>query len=430
MHQWSRGAAGLALTAVWAVTIGSISTGGSSTMNTDLTPAAQAERLHGSASYSARASAHVLRLSSSDGGPHGTALNGLRLGSSTVEVNTDDPPGSAASAVQITGPPGAPPAAVTRRAGDNDQESGTMTRSSSGVDLPFLTLGGSRLTATANWGNPDGPIPLGSALARPGELVLRPEDDAPLMHVRRGSQTRTQTQLVAVSGQLTLGMRTTARAELTAVTLFRGAPSELTIQFLRSPSLVAVATGTERTDVRYVPPVVAVTAAQGRSYRLDAAGESIEVPLDGPGCCQRVVRLRLGTVRERVGHTSVDATAAAVRLQIIGAENRLLDATIGDLDVSAHVPVGGLGTPKSEEPCEPCASEEPNQEIALSPTENVASPPAATEAATPQPVTPAPAAEKALPRTGAGLPFIAAIGLALLTLGWVLIRFARRVRRH
>ncbi|GAA0263367.1 LPXTG cell wall anchor domain-containing protein [Cryptosporangium japonicum] len=387
-------------------------------------------------SFSAHASANVLRLTNSDAGPHATALNGLRLGTANATVDAEE---STASATQLTGPPGAPPTSATRRAGggDNDEESGTATRSNSGVELPFLTLGASRLTATANWADPDGPIALSSALARPGELVLRPEDDEALMHVWRGSQTRTQTQLVAVAGQSTLGLRTTAKAELSAVTLFRGTSTEVTIRFLRAPSLMAVAAGSERTDVRYVPPIVAVTASQGRSYRLDAAGESIEVPLDGPGCCNRLVRVRLGTVRERVGHTSVDATAAAVRLQIVGAEDRLLDATIGDLDVSAHVPVGGLGHQKADhpradhpradhqkaDPCEPCA----NDEIALTPSENVASPPA--ESASPQPVTPTsavPAAAETLPRTGASLPLIAALGLALLTIGWIVIRAVRR----
>lgn len=411
-------------------------------MSTDSSPVAHTERPYGSASYSARASAHVLRLSSADAGPHGTVLNGLRLGTSTAKVNTDEPPRSSASAVQITGPPGAPPAAVTRNAGDNDQESGTMTRSSSGADLPSLTLGGSRLTATANWGAPDGPLALSSALTRPGELVLGPEDDNPLMQVWRGSQSRAQTQLVAVHGQSTLGMRTTARAELTAITLFRGAPSELTIRFLRAPSLVAVAAGTERTDVRYVPPIVAVTAAQGRSYRLDSVGESIEVPLDGPGCCESRVRISLGNVRERIGHTSVDATAAALRLQVLHSEDagHLLDATVGDLDVSAHVPVGGLGGT-----CRPCADpdpdpeprEEPPAEVAapLEPSTNVASPPAepespAPESAEPRPVVPSPspvpAAEESLPLTGTSLSVLAAIGLALLAAGWFAIRAVRR----
>ncbi|EXG79329.1 LPXTG cell wall anchor domain-containing protein [Cryptosporangium arvum] len=396
-------------------------------------------------SFSAHASANVLRLANSDAGPHATALNGLRLGTSTASVDTDQ---STASATQLIGPPGAPLTAATRRAGDNDEESGTVTRSNSGVELPFLTLGASRLTATANWGRPDSPIALSSALARPGELVLRPEDDEALMQVWRGSQTRTQTQLVAVAGQSTLGLRTTAKAELSAVTLFRGTATEMTIRFLRAPSLMAVAAGTERTDVRYVPPVVAVTASQGRSYRLDEAGESIEVPLDGPGCCNRVVRVRLGTVRERVGHTSVDATAAAVRLQIIGAEDRLLDATIGDLDVSAHVPNGGLGQSahvpiggqgETRTPCRPCDTDEPveTDEPVVEPQEEIVIPGAltprediASEAASPQPIAPSPSEaatpQEALPRTGASLPLIAAIGLALLIVGWIVVRAVRR----
>jgi LPXTG-motif cell wall-anchored protein len=456
MHQWSRRAATLTLTAVWAVTIGSISTGGQSTMSTDPTPVVNAERLHGPASYSARASANVLRLSDSDAGPHATALNGLRLGTSTARVNTDEPPRSTTSAVQVTGPPGAPRAAVTRSAGDNDQESGTITRTSPGADLPFLTLGSSRLSATANWGSTARPFVLGSALVRPGETVLRGDDDTSLMHVWRGSQSRAQTQLVAVSGQSTLGLRTTARTELTAITLFHGSPTELTIRFLTAPTLVAVAAGTERTDVRYVPPVVAVTAAQGRSYRLDTAGDRVEVPLAGPGCCdgeQSVVRISLGAVRQRIGHTSVDATAAAVRLQIMGAEGvgRLLDATIGDLDVSAHVPVGGLGQPGggcracaqptdqcrecAEQPAEPVIGAETPGRPAATPSSSIASPPptAEPEPAAPQPVAPSPSpdqprAETALPMTGIDLSLLAAIGLALLTIGWLILRATRRQR--
>lgn len=397
-------------------------------MSTDIAPVAHVER----ASYQARAAASVLRLASSDAGPHGLALSGLRLGAATAEV---DAPHSEASAVQLTGPPGVPPAAVSRSAGDHDDESGTMTRTSSGADLDFLTLGGSRLTANAQWGK--GRM-LSSALARPGELVLHPDEDSTLMHVWRGSQARTQTQLVAVPGQSTLGVRSTARTELTAVTLFRGAPTELTIRFLSAPSLVAVAAGTDRTDVRYAAPVVAVTATHGRSYRLDSAGESVEVPLAGPGCCDGggLVRISLGAVRERTGHTSVDATASAVRLQILDAEGagRLLDATIGDLDVSARVPMGGL-----DEPCGVCADDEPQAEagpiagsgseppvaepIAPAPSRNVASPPAS-----PPPSEEA-SAEPALPLTGTSLSLLAALGLALIGVGWIVIRAARRSAR-
>jgi len=470
MYQWSRRAARSALTAVWVITIGSISTGGLGTMSTDPIPVVHADRLHGSTSYSARASANVLRLATADAGPHATALSGLRLGTSTAQVDAERPPRSAASAVQITGSPGAPPAAVTRRAGDNDHESGTITRTSSGADLPFLTLGGSRLTATANWDHPDRPFVLNSALVRPGETVLRGDDDLPFLHVRRGSQSRAQTQVVAVSGQPTLGLRTTARTELTAITLFQGSPTELTIRFLRAPSLVAVAAGTEHTDVRYVPPVVAVTAAEGRSYRLDTAGDRVEVPLAGPGE-RGVVRISLGTVRERIGHTSVDATAAALRLQILDAEGlgRLLDATIGDLDVSAHVPVGGLG----DEPCRACDEErcracdedcgtcggKPAAEAAplpeaVAPAPTVAPPPSAESASAasrpaesgtaarrpaesrPDEDRPARAsspgqpvagrAERALAMTGRSLSFLIALGLALLALGWFIVRRTRR----
>ncbi|WP_073254498.1 LPXTG cell wall anchor domain-containing protein [Cryptosporangium aurantiacum] len=395
---------------------------------------AQVERV----SYQARASASVLRLADSDAGPRGTALSGLRLGTTTARVDTDEPPRSAASAVQMTGPPGAPPAAVTRSAGDGDEESGTMTRTSSGADLDFLTLGSSRLTANAQWGS--GTV-LSSAIARPGELVLRPDEDAPLMHVWRGSQSRTQNQLVAVPGQPTLGMRSSARTELTAITLFRGTPTEVTIRFLTAPSLVALAAGTDRTDVRYAAPVISVTATHGRSYRLDTVGDSVEVPLAEPGCCSGggLIRISLGGVRERTGHTSVDASAAAVRLQLLGAEGagRLLDATIGDLDVSARVPMGGL-----DAPCRTCADPDPEPGTPEPEAESDAAAPDAGN--TPDSVEPAepaasanvaapseqPAAGPALPLTGASLSVLAALGMALIGTGWFIIRVTRRRRRR
>ncbi|MFB9316578.1 LPXTG cell wall anchor domain-containing protein [Cryptosporangium minutisporangium] len=403
-------------------------------MSTDFTPVAHVEQV----SYQARASATVLRLATSDAGPHGTALSGLRLGTSTARVDTDEEPRSSASAVQVTGPPGVPPAAVSRSAGEHDEESGTMTRTSSGADLEMLTLGGGRLTANAQWVEHAEPAVLSSALARPGELVLHPED-SPLMQVWRGSQTRTQTQLVAVPGQPTLGMRSTARAELTAITLFRGAPTELTVRFLTAPSLVAVAAGTDRTDVRYRPPVVAVTATHGRSYRLDSVGETIEVPLAGPGCCDGggLLRISLGAVRERTGHTSVDATASAVRLQVLGADGagRLLDATVGDLDVSARVPMGGL-----DGPCRACADDPPVDAGSAggrgaepaAPSTNVASPPVEpTERVEPSPVPSSeePSADPTLPLTGTSLSLLAAIGLALIGIGWIVMRAARRSGR-
>ena len=496
MHQWSRRAgrtarAGAAtLTAVWIVTIGTISTGGLIDMNkpsgpgdaSALAPAAAVGRLNsgssGLPSYQADASASVLRLGAlvtSEGQP---ALTGLRLGTATAAVDTASHPESGSSATQVTGAVGAPAPTprtmVVQGAGERGRQDGSISRSGPGAELRQLTLGTSRLTASAHWGptaaRAAGPVGISSALARPGELLVHPDrEDAPLLQVWRGSQGRSQTQLVAVPGQTTLGVRATARAELTAVTLFRGAPSELTIRFLTAPSLVAVATGTDRTGVRYAPPTIAVTAAQGRTYRLNAAGETVDIPLAGPGGCGEcaseggdtsisgVVRISLGGARQRVGHTSVDATAAAVRLQVLGVPGigRLLDTTLGDLDVSARVPLGGLAYQPPPVAGSPIALAVPTADVASpqggdSPhrgdTPQSGDTPASDTPAgdSPQPVaallTPRPTADPGpdeaaadgpmLPLTGASVSVLIALGLGLLGIGWVVLRATRRPSRH
>jgi LPXTG-motif cell wall-anchored protein len=234
------------------------------------------------------------------------------------------------------------------------------------------------------------------------------------------------------------------------VTLFEGAPTELTIRFMSAPSLVAVAAGTDHTGVHYAPPTIAVTAAQGRSYRLDTAGESVDIPLVGPGGCNvcegdtpvtGVVRISLGSPRERIGHTTVDATAAAVRLQVLGVPGvgALLDATLGDLDVSARVPLGGLTTHQAVSGTSEALSRQQPSPPVPSRSTNVASPPAfplpGTPSATPkappetqspQPVVPVD--RPTLPVTGTNLGVLAALGLGLLGIGWVVLRATRRPR--
>ena len=447
MYQWSHSAARSAatLTAVWVVSIGAISTGGLSSMSNPngpsdaraLAPAAVVGYRGGLPSYQADAGATVLRLGTLVTGEHGPALAGLRLGTTTAAVDTASHPRSLASAAQVTGADGAPAqAAVVQGAGERGRQDGSISRSGPGADLPQLTLGTSRLTANAHWGSTAthaaGPVGISSALARPGELVLHPGSGEPLLQVWRGSQGRSQTQLVAVPGQPTLAVRATARAELTSVTLFRDAPTELTIRFLTGSSLVATATGTDRTGVRYAPPTIAVTAAQGRSYRLNTAGETVDIPLAGPGGCDEcgpdapitgVVRISLGGVRERVGHTSVDATATAVRIQVLRVPGvgRLLDTTLGDLTVSARVPLGGLAA------YQPAAVR-----VDQVPSRNVASP--VDQPQRPQPVAASPIQTPAngqmLPLTGTNVSVIGALGVALLGIGWIILRATRRPRRR
>lgn len=499
MHQWSRRVrravrtSAMTVTAVWVITIGSIGTDGLSEMNTNdahaLTPVALVRGdADGLRSYRAQACANVLHLTTMDDGPE---LRGLRLGTSVAEVDADEPPQSSSMAGQVTGVPWLPVRSVSRSAGHGGRHPGSITWSGPGAELPLVSVGSSRLTATARWGqlaeHAAGPVGLSSALARPGPLVLRPSSDAPLLHLWRGSQARTQTQLVAVPGLSTLGVRATARAELTGVTLFRGSLSELTLRFVTAPLLVALAAGNDRTSVRYRAPSVAVTATHGRSYRLDAVGETVEIPLAGPGgvgreetdgdCCGHgaddepggVVRLSLGGVREHTGNTSVDATVSALRLQVLGVPDagRMLDTSIGDLDVSAQVPVGGLGrrpgggpglvrqrldadpaapesapstnaaspsaeetsaeeTPAEETPAEETSTEETPTQAApaqeASPVEQPAVPSPTTAATTPT-------EQPALPLTGANVPVLGALGLALLGAGWIVLRATRR-RRH
>jgi hypothetical protein len=374
-------------------------------------------------------------------------LTGLRLGTAVAAVDTKAAPQSRSAATQAIGVAG-PEQSVHRSAGSGGREPGSVSHDGPGVELSALTLGSSRLTANAYWGvtadRAARPVGLSSALARPGQLVVHPDTDTPLLQVWRGSQGRSQTQLVAVPGQPTLGIRATARAELTAVTLFGGAPTELTIRFMTAPSLVAVAAGTDRTAVHYAPPTIAVTAAQGRTYRLDTAGETVDIPLIGPGGCGEcggddqvtgVVRISLGGARERIGHTSVDATAAAVRLQVLGVPGvgQLLDTTLGDLDVSARVPLGGLIYHQAVSGTSIALPQQPQRPAASS---NVASPPAetpspapTTESPQPQPVAPSNTPdEPTLPVTGTNLGVLAALGLTLLGIGWVVLRATRRPR--
>jgi LPXTG-motif cell wall-anchored protein len=266
-----------------------------------------------------------------------------------------------------------------------------------------------------------------------------------------------------------------ADAGLAELHLFGGTDAEVGVKVVTEPTLKGIATGSAGTSsVTYTSPVLDVTLPGGAHVRLDgvhthldmvtgatagAVSEllgSLNLPLtqDLPLLNklkkrnQIELRLTIGELTKHVGATSVSGEAATLRLQLLLARSgtrsgiaahatsgsvTLLDLGIGDLSVAASAPAattppgGGYGSPA------PCAS--PGGGYGHSTACPTPSPSTSTVPVTERsgPPSPAPSSVHAtatrpasLPLTGSRTTWVLGAGVMLLVVGRLLMVIARR----
>jgi hypothetical protein len=287
--------------------------------------------------------------------------------------------------------------------------------------------------------------------------------------------------LVAVDGQRALGVAATARVSAIVITLFGGSAQQHTVRVISPPSLQVVAAGSRRSSVRYISPILEVLDGSGNAHRIDAPGQTVDVPLatipnphapssllpggadlaaplsaglpalpatrdlttaalgggGGGSAGGSVVRISLGTLAERISDTSVSADATTIRLDVLSVAGTapLLSVGIGELHAAATAPKGGVpsaGRPGEEDP--DAVAHGPGSEISGdapgggSDGHQPTTVPGANQAAAVGAPTPGGGAAHSgsLPITGSGLGLVLAAGVAMVLAGRFAVLLARR----
>lgn len=152
-------------------------------------------------------------------------------------------------------------------------------------------------------------------------------------------------ELHTVPGQATDGVVSTATTQLTAVTLFRGTPQELTINVVAPPTITAIATGRAGgASVSYSEPILQIVQGGKVIGTLDSKNLDFTLPL-GLGS------LSLGTltgVTQSADGTQAAGNAVLLNLAIGGPGTplpSLVNLSIAPLSASATVPTGGVACP-------------------------------------------------------------------------------------
>ena len=162
---------------------------------------------------------------------------------------------------------------------------------------------------------------------------------------RQGSTvyTKSTVGLIDVAGSPNKGVMAEAHTQLTAVTLFKGTTSELTINVVAPPVVTAIATGQPGgSSVSYTEPILQVVQNGNVIGELDAANinQTIVVP-------NGILELKLGTLEATTTPDGTTASGSANLLSVTLLGSPLPVEVIAPLSiaagvVSAKVPAGGV----------------------------------------------------------------------------------------
>ncbi|HEV2087753.1 MAG TPA: hypothetical protein VGR21_05540 [Cryptosporangiaceae bacterium] len=358
------------------------------------------------------------------GALEGTSLANVKVAPATSSVNSTATPQSKATAAilqaAVAGEPflSLPSNAIEQTAAPDNP---TPTEFDVvALDAGLLQTGIGHLSAHARWNeataNPTGPVEVTDSSARVASVTALPGDDLGLalplpglgdsvLTTTAGTST-TETQLVSVPGQTTLGAQAVAKSSTLDLTLFKGSAQEVRVEVLSPQTLTGTATGTDASSVTYTSSLVRITPAGQEPIVLDSPDEVFEIPLtglaalptagvtktapksatkegtvptvpapavpdakgvlcglvpcaDAPGGAgadgDALLRLSLGHLEKSVTPTAVSGEAYSLRLEVlsIAGTAKVLDLTVGELKVSATVPAGGIpveGNPTATPP--------------------------------------------------------------------------------
>ena len=155
--------------------------------------------------------------------------------------------------------------------------------------------------------------------------------------------TRSTVGLMDVAGSPNKGVIAESHTQLTAVTLFKGTASELTINVVAPPVVTAIATGQPGgASVTYSEPILQIVQAGVVIGELNAAdiNQTIVLP-------NGILELKLGTLEATTSPdgTSAQGTANLLSLTLLGAPlpvEVIAPLSIAAGTVSARVPAGGV----------------------------------------------------------------------------------------
>lgn len=162
---------------------------------------------------------------------------------------------------------------------------------------------------------------------------------------RQGSTvyTKSTVGLIDVAGSANKGVMAEAHTQLTAVTLFKGTTSELTINVVAPPIVTAIATGQPGgASVSYSEPILQIVQNGNVVGELNAAdiNQTIVVP-------NGILELKLGTLEATTSPdgTSASGSANLLSVTLLGAPlpiEVIAPLSIAAGVVSAKVPAGGV----------------------------------------------------------------------------------------
>jgi hypothetical protein len=317
--------------------------------------------------YSTDSSAGLLRVAAIDGSPLAVRgrLADVRVASSECSSDTNRPLKSFAESTHVSATIAGqrtvevPRSTATQSAGPDHRQ--PLLSDAPALDLGLARVGLGRLRAHARWHaglvHPSGPALLAESAGAIASLTLIPGVGLPVpvpflgtsaASIRKTGYSQCRNSLVAVAGQETLGVSSSARVSATTITLFGGTPQQHTVRVISPPSLTVVAAGTTRSSVRYIAPIVEVVDAKGDTQRIDAPGQSIDIPLATVPVLPGGASLPSGfdlTAIPGVGSTLAGKTG----LPIPGGSTPSLGTTPalppipGTQDLTGILPTGALG---------------------------------------------------------------------------------------
>lgn len=220
---------------------------------------------------------------------------------------------------------------------------------------PLLDVLLARATAHSRWAGDDKCVAPGTPIAQGHSEVTDPRvltgvggpagTALVALDNQQGSTvyTRSTVGLIDVAGSANKGVMAEAHTQLTAVTLFKGTTSELTINVVAPPVVTAVATGQPGgASVTYSEPILQIVQNGAIVGELNAAdiNQTIVVP-------NGILELKLGTLEATAAPdgTSASGTANLLSVTLLGAPlpvEVIAPLSIAAGTVSAKVPAGGV----------------------------------------------------------------------------------------
>lgn len=206
-------------------------------------------------------------------------------------------------------------------------------------------------------------LPIGAGLVPTG--LLPGGLNTSMFEIPSLLNAKSQTELVKVAGQNGSGLLSTSSVSLAEAVLFKGTAQQLTVKIISRPTLTVMAAGSRKSTVEYSSPILEIIDASGKSTRLDAPDEVFEAPLAGAGALGSLtsglpqlplnsllggaalgnaagvgsVKISIGHLDKKITKNSVTARAATFRVEI----GDVLHLAVGDLNTVAQVPTGGIG---------------------------------------------------------------------------------------